>query len=212
MLSAFEKLTFEKQKSILNAAAGVFAEEGYHYASISRICEKAGISNGALYKYFKNKEMLYLSVIDCVAARVEGELYIKYMENVESIFEGVRNLLEGMLDFGKENRDHLSIYSDLGSGAMNRFAAYASGKFKNATSSYTVKLVEMGKRNNEISKKIRSEIAACLIDNYITLFSYALVSEYHTERFDSFFVSEAKNIYFEDRIEIIIESLKAAFE
>ncbi|WP_431308905.1 TetR/AcrR family transcriptional regulator [Halalkalibacter flavus] len=36
--------------------------------TISRICEGAQISNGSLYKYFKNKEDLFLVVLErCLA-------------------------------------------------------------------------------------------------------------------------------------------------
>lgn len=210
MLSAFGKLSDEKQKNILDAAASIFAEEGYHYASISRICNKSGISNGALYKYFKNKESLFLTVLNYGADLAESELYIKYTNNVTSVFEAVRDLLKGLVQFTKEKRDYISIYSDLGSCSMNRFAAVAADKYKNSTSLYTMRLVENGKSKGEICEGISSNLASCLIDNYITLFSYSLVSEYHVNRFDSFFNINGKELNEDERIELIIKSLKMA--
>ena len=46
----------EKQKNILNASAEVFAEKGYYQASIQNITQKAGVSTGTFYIYYKNKE------------------------------------------------------------------------------------------------------------------------------------------------------------
>ncbi len=212
MLSTFKKLPVEKQNNILNAAASVFAEEGYHYASISNICKKACISNGALYKYFKNKETLFLSVIEFGADLVENELYVKYIWDKNSVYEAIKELLTGLMEFDKKNPNHISVYSDLGSGSMNRFAASASDKFKNATSSYTLKLVEKGKKNGEIRKELSSNLAACLIDNYITLFSYSMVSDYHAKRFDSFLSIDGKALNGTERIDLIIESLKATLK
>ena len=74
MLKTFKNLPEKKQNAILNAAARVFATKGYYRANVADICKRARISNGALYKYFKNKEAVYVSVLDRVVelfARVE---------------------------------------------------------------------------------------------------------------------------------------------
>lgn len=59
----FEKLPREKRKLILDAAAREFAEKGFAGASLNRIIEDAGISKGAMYYYFDDKEDLFHTVI-----------------------------------------------------------------------------------------------------------------------------------------------------
>ena len=54
----FEDMRSERRVSILEAALHVFAEEGYHSASISKISKYAKISKGLLYNYFESKEDL----------------------------------------------------------------------------------------------------------------------------------------------------------
>jgi TetR/AcrR family transcriptional regulator len=206
-LRAFEKLIPEVQKKILDAAAGVFAEAGYHYASISNICRNAGISNGALYKYFKNKESLFLAVVDYSVMLVESELYQKYMADSQSIFKAVANLLNGMLRFIEIHLDYISIYCDLGSSSMNRFAAVAAEKYRRVSSVYTIRLVEEGKKSREIGG-VEGDIAANLIDSYITFFAYSLVSEYHNNRFNSFFSPDGQELTRQRQIAIIIRSLR----
>ncbi|GHG97763.1 MULTISPECIES: ScbR family autoregulator-binding transcription factor [Streptomyces] len=44
--------------AILNAAAEVFAQHGYHGASIAQILDKAQVTRGALYFHFASKEQL----------------------------------------------------------------------------------------------------------------------------------------------------------
>jgi TetR/AcrR family transcriptional regulator len=210
-LSAFEKLSPEVQKRILDAAAGVFAEEGYHYASISNICRGAAISNGALYKYFKNKEALFLAVVDYSVKLVENELYRKYMADSQSIFKAVANLLNGMVQFIEKHLDYISIYCDLGSSSMNRFAAVAAEKYRRVSSIYTIRLVEESQKGREISG-VQSDIAANLIDSYITFFAYSLVSEYHNNRFNSFFSREGRELTRQQQIAIIIQSLRQVLE
>lgn len=54
----FEDMRTERRASILEAALHVFAEEGYHSASISKVSKYAKISKGLLYNYFESKEDL----------------------------------------------------------------------------------------------------------------------------------------------------------
>jgi TetR/AcrR family transcriptional regulator, fatty acid metabolism regulator protein len=52
----------EKYQLILDAALKVIAESGYHNAQVSRIAKEAGVADGTIYLYFKNKEDILISV------------------------------------------------------------------------------------------------------------------------------------------------------
>lgn len=55
----------ERKAQILNAALHVFAEEGYHSASVSKVAKHASISKGLMYNYFHSKEdVLRALVVD----------------------------------------------------------------------------------------------------------------------------------------------------
>ncbi len=55
---ARRELVEERQKQILEAAARVFAEKGFARATIRDIAGAAGVSEGSIYLYFKNKQDL----------------------------------------------------------------------------------------------------------------------------------------------------------
>jgi len=59
----FEEIRQKSRENIENIALELFAIKGYHATSISQIAEKAGISKGLLYNYYKSKEHLLDSVI-----------------------------------------------------------------------------------------------------------------------------------------------------
>src|SRR5712664_2265579 len=52
------------QGRILQAARQVFAQRGYHGATIGEIADEAGLSNGAVYYNFANKEDLFFALLD----------------------------------------------------------------------------------------------------------------------------------------------------
>ncbi|MCG8419810.1 MAG: TetR/AcrR family transcriptional regulator [Proteobacteria bacterium] len=63
-LPRFKKLDQARQRAILDAAASEFAERGFQGASYNRIIEAAGISKGAMYYYFADKDDLYRTVLE----------------------------------------------------------------------------------------------------------------------------------------------------
>src|SRR5713101_8020277 len=56
--------TEDKRKRILQAAVKVFARKGYFAAKVSEIARKAGVADGTIYLYFRNKEDILVSLFD----------------------------------------------------------------------------------------------------------------------------------------------------
>lgn len=52
-----------RYKSILNSAEHLFAEKGYHQTSMEQIGDRAEVTAGAIYSYFRNKEDLLLTLM-----------------------------------------------------------------------------------------------------------------------------------------------------
>lgn len=51
-----------KYKQIIDVAVIVIAENGYHQAQVSKIAKQAGVADGTIYLYFKNKEDILISL------------------------------------------------------------------------------------------------------------------------------------------------------
>lgn len=52
-----------RKAQILEAAAKVFAEKGFHRASTKEIAKAAGISEGTIYNYFESKQALLTALL-----------------------------------------------------------------------------------------------------------------------------------------------------
>ncbi|ASB61944.1 TetR family transcriptional regulator [Bacillus sp. A053] len=51
-----------KYMQIIDAAVEVIAENGYHQSQVSKIAKQAGVADGTIYLYFKNKEDILISL------------------------------------------------------------------------------------------------------------------------------------------------------
>ena len=54
----------QTRKRLLDAAATVFSERGFHGASVEAICAAAGLTTGALYSNFRGKNELFLALYE----------------------------------------------------------------------------------------------------------------------------------------------------
>jgi AcrR family transcriptional regulator len=73
----------EKLEAILGGAAVVFAEKGYHNASIREIAKATGVSLSGLYYYFQSKEeLLWL---------VQDHTFGKLIQNLETALSGIED-------------------------------------------------------------------------------------------------------------------------
>lgn len=68
-----------KYGQIVDAAVIAIAENGYHQAQVSKIAKQAGVADGTIYLYFKNKEDILVSVF--------REKMALFMDNLRPVME-----------------------------------------------------------------------------------------------------------------------------
>ena len=107
----------EVRSRILEAAELEFDEQGYAGASMRSIVRRAGTSLGNIYRYYPNKEALFLSIVEPVLDRCmdqTGTLFAVTLSEVE------RNV-EQMVDFVAE---HSRVFRIVQSGPPEHYAAF----------------------------------------------------------------------------------------
>jgi len=61
---AFQLIRDERKEQILNVSAKVFAEKGLASTKIEDLVEAAGVSRGLLYRYFTDKEDIFIALLE----------------------------------------------------------------------------------------------------------------------------------------------------
>ncbi|HEY4179695.1 MAG TPA: helix-turn-helix domain-containing protein, partial [Kofleriaceae bacterium] len=70
-----ERAKLERRRQILAAAKAVFAEAGYHGASIHAIIERAEIARGTFYLYFASKAAVFDSILEQALADLRSKIH-----------------------------------------------------------------------------------------------------------------------------------------
>lgn len=77
---AVEPLTPERRRQqtrdmLIQAATQVFADRGFHGATLDEVARVAGFTKGAVYSNFKGKDDLFLAVLECRYQHMLSGLY-----------------------------------------------------------------------------------------------------------------------------------------
>ena len=85
----------EKPAQIINAAFAVFGEIGYEATRISHIAERAGISSGTIYTYFKDKKDLFRAT-----AQDRWDRFLAQIRTLAESEEPPRTRLQSLVEIG----------------------------------------------------------------------------------------------------------------
>ena len=205
--STFEKLPEQKQIRILDASAGVFAQKGYFQAGIAEICQAAGISNGALYKYVQNKKGLYLVVAQRTLSLLREQENTFPMGN-ESIWIVLPEIFEAVSPFLKEYKDYMVVYMDMGSPSMGEFALELSSTFEKWSFDLFCRIAETAMAKGEIKNDLSIEDVAYFMDNHLLLYTFSCLSEHYNRRFNQFLAKGADRLSNREKIERVMDSFR----
>jgi AcrR family transcriptional regulator len=87
---------------LLTAAAAVFDRDGYVRATLDDVCDRAGVTKGALYGYFSSKQALAVAVLDHRA--------LEWSRTRERLQRLHRSPLQVLVDLGYAvDRDHAVV-------------------------------------------------------------------------------------------------------
>lgn len=88
----------ETKAKLLASAKKEFMEKGYMQASLRNICKNAGVTTGALYFFFQDKEALFASLVE----EPVHQLYEMMKQHYEEEIERAETKLESMEDFAED--------------------------------------------------------------------------------------------------------------
>jgi AcrR family transcriptional regulator len=83
----------ETRTRLLEAAAECFGQHGYDAASVSMVCQRAGVSKGACYHHFSSKHELLLELLDSWLQGIDVQLNVARV-GAASVPEAIRSMAE----------------------------------------------------------------------------------------------------------------------
>ena len=159
-----------KYKQIIDAAVIVIAENGYHQAQVSKIAKQAGVADGTIYLYFKNKEDILISMfqdkLGSFISNIEEE-----MERVSSAKEKMLVLVRKHFEILTEDK-HLAIVTQLELRQSNKEIRYKINDvlkgYLKLVDSILITGVEQGEFQKELDVRLARHMVFGTLDEIVT--------------------------------------------
>jgi TetR/AcrR family fatty acid metabolism transcriptional regulator len=98
-----------KYHQILEAAVKVFASQGFHQSTVAQIAKEAGVADGTIYLYFKNKDDILVQFFSFRAKQV-FESFREEVDRAQTSADKLRNLVRRHLAEFQRDRDGAVVY------------------------------------------------------------------------------------------------------
>lgn len=145
----------ETKEAILSAAAEEFYEYGYEKASLRHICSRAGVTTGAVYCFFENKEDLLSNVMVPIfnVVRSISIDYDKVLCDDYTAFDEFRKF------FSANRKLYHILYHNMNNPVI-------AGYLKAITEEFTHQITDMAHKvlpaSKELPKELDEYISRCL--------------------------------------------------
>lgn len=158
----------DTKDKIMHVTLELILEQGFDTTSVSQITKKAGITKGAIYYFFENKEDLFEKVVERYFMDYMNNLVSARISETSSIKEQVRLFYDVKTSMPTETHNHPSdskmsknIYRLLQDGIEKYDKLLGQfKKFNDHTIAYQVSVLEEGKKQGVIRSDVNSKLLA----------------------------------------------------
>jgi AcrR family transcriptional regulator len=149
----------QSQKKIIEATVRLLAENGYGRTSISDISDATGLTKGALYHHFSNKDELFKVTLSFISDR-----FVRKLTEIDSTdgsaVSQINHLFDAFISLFEENHNYILIACSLVLELEDETASFTRPLCDMFTrvSTFIEKIVGKGQSNREINPDFDSKL------------------------------------------------------
>ena len=151
----------EKARSILRAAAKVFAQFGYFNAKVSDVARAAGVADGTVYLYFKSKDDLLSSVFSLAMEEFLGRARAE-LADIFDPRERLRRFAQLHLSLLEQERD-LAIVFQVELRQSTKFMEQFSTTYLADYFKIIREIIEDGQRRGLFRPQLNSQVVSKIL-------------------------------------------------
>lgn len=150
--------TDDKRQRILDAAIRVFARKGYFASRVSDVAKAAGIADGTIYLYFRNKDDVLVSLFDGIMCE-HVSAGRREVEKIEGAPEQLKAVASHHLKLLGGNRELAAVFQ-VELRQSTKFMARFTASWLKDYFDLLQDVIEKGQREGTIRKELRRKLAS----------------------------------------------------
>ena len=147
-----KRKTNDKYHRILEAATKVFAEQGYFQSTVAQIAKEAGVADGTIYLYFKNKDDIMVQFLNYKIKKVFAR-FRQEVDRADNAIDKLRNLIRGHLDEFQRDRNMAILYQSE-THQKTRLTEEQIREMSNMYHDIVTEIVEQGQQEGSIRQNL----------------------------------------------------------
>ena len=160
-VGALNRSKNNKREKILNAAIKVFALKGFYNAKVAEIAREAGVADGTIYLYFKNKDDVLISLFEECMAWFMDECK-KKLEGSVDVFDQLKMVITYHLHLFEENPELAEVLTVELRQSSKFMREYKPQHFLDYLNMYGA-IINEGKQRGEISPTLNTRLVTRMI-------------------------------------------------
>jgi TetR/AcrR family fatty acid metabolism transcriptional regulator len=141
-----------KYHLILEAAVKVFACQGFYQSTVAQIAKEAGVADGTIYLYFKNKNDILVQFFSYKTRQVFDRFRAE-VNKADNSLDKLRNLIRRHLTEFQRDRDMAILYQ-VGTHQIDRLAEEQIREMSKLYKDLISEIVEVGQQEGSIRKDL----------------------------------------------------------
>jgi TetR/AcrR family transcriptional regulator, fatty acid metabolism regulator protein len=159
-----------KYEAILRAAIKVFARGGFFNSKVADVAKEAGVADGTVYLYFKNKDDILVSIFNHVTEQALAHAR-NILAELEDPAEKLKRIIAGHLDMYARDRNLAIVFQvELRSSTkfMEQFSATKVTEYLDLIRSVIEEGQQQGVFRKDLNTKIVAKILFGALDEMVT--------------------------------------------
>ncbi len=183
-------LTEKQIDKLIDEATRAFAENGFSGAKVTAIAKSAGLSVGVIYKYYKDKQALFMA---CVEKSLEylDEVFSDTTQSGGSLMDMVSGLITKNQEASRLHPEYFRLYHQITVSGDSSGMENIAGMIEGRSAELYKSMLSKAKDEGIVRDDMDPALFAFFFDNLMMMLHFAYTGSYYEERFRIYCGDEA---------------------
>lgn len=177
----YKKLDEEKLNSLILAGIDEFSEKGLSGANLKEISKKADLSVGVIYKYYKDKNSLFLACVHYSLQTLQN-LLEDILQNENNFELCIKKIIHVTIQSSEDGNKINKMYNTISSREADAFAIELAKEIEGVSATVYTELVKKAQQDGNCPKNANPALFAFIFDSILMMVQFSFSCDYYKER------------------------------
>jgi len=177
----YKKLDEEKLNSLILAGIEEFSEKGLSGANLKNISKKANLSVGVIYKYYEDKNSLFIACVHYSLQTLQN-LLEDILKNEDDFELCIKKIIHVTIQSSEDGNQINKMYNTISSREADVFAVELAREIEGVSARVYTELVQKAQADGKCPSKANAALFAFIFDSILMMIQFSFSCDYYKER------------------------------